>query len=531
MGSDYTGKNAAERGYGQGRNISGIVKPTYSNAASSPKPENGETQEQAYIRTRMNPLLMKRLKQLKRNILGLRGGRPYITARLSRFPGEPSLMFEGGTNREGKHIDGRCEQTHVVPHLTRIANKISQYVLSSVERGEVDNDLIRDITRRGESLNSFMRKVNDMITACRWCWIGVDLPSFDHSPSVLEQKKNKLRPYWTLWSPTEVVDWAFDEVGGLVWLLAESSIEIGDDDPRSARGVRAVRYLYERDQVTAYVYGDGNNVPRHLIEDQQTIYTGYGLVPFVLAGELSDDPHLFDSLEGINKTIMDLESANRQNYFEGVFPQRYFPASMRRAWQDPKTTGAQSGGIGLAIGNHDAIFVDPEESPPGIVAPNALISFEPMRREIDTLKREMYETAGLLIRQESRAAQSGESKAFDHIEVEQGLRERSLMLEEAEKKAIAVTKAISPGTPEWEPVYPREFNVSNFIEEMKALVLAANTAMPDEMMRIVLKGMIDRVERAGIPITAEDKEAAMVALETYTNSIGIGNTEGLTDDF
>ena len=53
--------------------------------------------ENEIIAERMHPVLVKRQEQIGINILGWRGGREYIEARLSRFAGEDEIDWSGGT--------------------------------------------------------------------------------------------------------------------------------------------------------------------------------------------------------------------------------------------------------------------------------------------------------------------------------------------------------------------------------------------------------------------------------------------------
>jgi hypothetical protein len=69
-----------------------------------------------------------------------------------------------------------------------------------------------------------MRQANDYLTACGWCWIGVDAPVIDGQISVAEKQTKKVRPYIQVYSPLEVVDWKFDGIGGIQWLITESKV-------------------------------------------------------------------------------------------------------------------------------------------------------------------------------------------------------------------------------------------------------------------------------------------------------------------
>jgi hypothetical protein len=504
---------AVEKFYDQGRTISSVVfaKDAESNG---PKQKGTETPAQAVIRTRKNPVLAARECQLNINVLGLRGGRPYVNSRLARFPGEPELMWSGGT-ANSTHIQGRKQQTHVLPYLSRIASKINQYIFGQgIQREGADEDVMDDITRTGQSIDQFMRGVSDLITACGWCWIGVDLPAITDRTTLAEQRNSKIRAYWQLYAPQEVVDWSYSETGVLEWLLLETQIT-KTADATTPRSTHKARVNWTPQSATVYVYKNGKNgMPKEEIMSEEEIPHTFGLVPFVLAGSPSPLPHVFDSLEGVNKTIMDLMSANRTNFFEGVFPMRYFPASQQERWMDDKMQGGKPAHIGAAIGMHDACFVEEGETPPGVVAVNSS-DFEAMRRECEYLKHELFETAGLLIKQESRAAQSADSKAFDQLEIEQGLRERAQVLQEAEEKAVAISVAIDNNFKDYQPKYPDQFSVRDFVKELETYVLLGNMILPDGVNKLVVKKVIDTLAKMGVPSSKEEIEALMKEAEGF----------------
>jgi len=516
--ADYTGLNSSERSFDRSPTQTTILQ-VRDPRDDSPERKGSETPEQAVIRSRKHPIYAVREQQLITNILGLRGGRPYVNARLARFPGEPKLMFEGGQNRQGRHIQGRREQTHVVPYLTRVALKINQFVFGpGVKRDGISEDVDEDINREGQSVDAFMREASELITACGWCWIGIDAPVVTSSTTQADVNREKIRPYWQLYTALEVVDWHYDDLGNLKWLLLEGT-QMDSMDATQARNCSRCRWLWTERDVTTYIYGDGKNGrSKDEIVRQETMPHSFGIVPFVAAGVITADPHIFDSLEGIQKTIMDLQSANRQNYFEGVFPQRYFPQSYLDQFIDQKTKAIQNDRVGMAIGNHDAILVGDGEQPPGVIMPESA-PLDSMRSETEYLKKELFETAGLLLRTESRASQTAEAKAFDHLEVEQGLRERAQVLEEAEREAVQISKIIDPQFAEWEPVYPTDFGARDFVKQMQAYVMLSNVSMPVEVQRLVLSNIVEGLEAMGVALTDEQLEAAKESINNMEDAV------------
>ena len=112
---------------------------------------------------RKNATLETREWQLSINNLGYKGGKPYIEERLSRFPSESSVDFDGGTTNDGYKINGRKEQAYVVPYLGRIVDKINQYIFAEPPvRTNIDESLEEDITSKNESINTMMEEVSTL---------------------------------------------------------------------------------------------------------------------------------------------------------------------------------------------------------------------------------------------------------------------------------------------------------------------------------------------------------------------------------
>lgn len=452
------------------------------------------------IADRENPIYEKREDQLEINILGLKGGKPYIDARLTRFPGESRTDWEGTVRKDGSCVTGRRDQSHSIPYLGRITEKINQHVLGiRPTREGADVDVLADITSDGESINQFIRRLNSMVTACRWAWIGLDMATLPAgSVSVADKERLKLRPYWKLYTALDVVDWKFDAAGRILWLLTEEEVYLADD-PFAPSVSTCVRRLWTPGLVTTFQFKPGSEAD--IIESEYStpleISPGVPLplVPFVLVGEISPDPHQFDNLESINRTIMDLESANRSNFFHSVFPQMYMPASVLDSVKQQFEVNAEIA-VSMICGQGYPILLNTGDTAPGYIMPDAAATGT-IREELKSLKNELFEVVGLMLQQETRQVASAEAKAWDYLDVAQVMRERAELLEDAEKKAVAIMTLWDPTVKPWTPVYNRTFDVGSFKDEIEAIVKALGVSMPDELTRFFLEKLFDRAKKIG----------------------------------
>ena len=464
--------------------------------------------EYEVIATRANPTYDVRKEQNLVNLTGYYGGQEYIDLRLTRFAGEAESDFEGDTRNDGSTIIGRKHQAHVVPHLTRIVDKINEYVFGTEPiRDGVDPEFVRDITNDGKSLDDLMIEVNTLITVHGWCWIGIDAPTVNTNEEISQADKEimGLKPYWTVYSALEVVDWyAID--GKLQWLITEG-VDYNGSDPKVEPTAVKYRKLWEPGQVTTYYFKNDST-----IDFEEVTPINYPKVPFVLVGQISNKPHGFDNLESINRTILDLESVNRQNFFNCVFPQMYLPLSvLDSVTQKFNVTAEQA--VTMIMGYSYPIFLSEGDKEPGYVMPDSSATGS-IRTELIDLKKELYDAVGMMLRQETKAAVSAESKAFDHLDVEQVMCNRAKILEDAESKAQKIAKEWDASYPEWEPQYNRDFDISDFALTMEALITASNTPMPVEMHRMILKEIVDIVDQQS-QMNDADKKLIVAAIDNY----------------
>jgi len=464
------------------------------------------------IAKREHPIHKTRADRLNINTLALEGGEPYIEARLSRFPGETRISWDGGQRLDGSAVTGRKAQAHCIPYGARIAEKISQYVFAEAAKREgVDEDVESNITRDGTSISQFMRRVNNALTACGWCWVLVDMPQgeTDAGSSALAKEQEVIRPYWTLFEPLKVVDWKFGPTGMLQWLITEDEA-YDPGTPYSEGKTAKVRDLWEPGLRTRFTYDSksgGATITSHPF--------ALNKVPFILFGEISSKPHLFDSIESINRTIMDLESCSRQNYFDRCFPQMYLPAnavaSAATALNCPQERVME-----MIVGLGYPILLEAGDPNPGYIQPN-MGDLANIDRKVDQLKEAMFECVGLMLRQESRAAQSGEAKAWDHLDANAVLCDRANLLEESEQKLVDLSvEWDAAGFPYYEPEYPKSFDVSDFQADIQSVVNASALQMPVELLRVLQAKLLELVDQIGSSrLTDEEKEAILEAIKNF----------------
>ncbi len=408
------------------------------------------------IASREHLIYSTRKNQLSINILGWHGGRSYVDARLSRFPGESSVDWSGGTRTDGSALTGRKEQSHVVPHLNRIVNKINQQVFSTLPTRTAPLEIYQDITNDGKTIDDIMININSYLTVTGWCWLGVDAPNLDPDEqiSIAQKQELKIRPYWQVYSPMQVVDWKINDNGVVEWVITEGYDYIASDPFVEAVNVK-YRKLWQPGKVTKYYYSIKD---KEKIDRFETINTNYNKVPFVLVGEVSAEPIAFDDMESINRTILDLESVNRANFYNCVFPQLQIPVSVLDTIVQKFQTTAENA-VHMIMGLKYPILQAPNDPDAKYIMPDSS-AIGSVREELKQLKAELYDSIGLLLRRDTKMVESAESKNIDLLDINALLAERAKLLEDAEKKAVKISNEWDNEFPIYEVTYNRKFNYS-----------------------------------------------------------------------
>jgi hypothetical protein len=497
------------------------------------------TEEQKILATREHLILTDRKTQILRNLRAEAGGGDYIDERLHRFPSESTLSWSGDTSI---HVPSRKDRAFLINYAGRVVTKIVQYVFSQgVTREGVNEDFATDASKTGLSLDAFMRELSRVFLAGHWAWIGVDRGSPGMDPatgkpgrrSVKARKEAGDRIYWTIWNATEVVDWAFDSGGVLKWLMTEEDL-LENDDPRKEAEVRRVRTLWERGSGVRLIMRPDSNTT---VDIQEDFTLSAQVVPFTLIGIPRTRPHWFDDVERIQASILNLESAHHENLIKSVFPQLVIPTSLTKeimALSDKTFEEALEMVRGI-----DWPLMEPNEASglTRLLMPSAQ-DLKAIPDELSRRRRELFEIAGQALRSESKQVESGEAKAWDHRDVEATLADNATLIEEAEMKAIELSRALDTTFDDYAPIYPRQFDLPNLESDWKILTEMENTGnLPEVVLRQIAKtkvailGRIVHLEDAVLQeALREIEDMTFDDLEAMTRQTLPPNTDPDDDD-
>lgn len=469
--------------------------------------------------SRVHPILKSRGAQIATNISSVTGGAPYIEERLHRHASESEASWSGKSMVPGLNLSGavgRKDRAYLPAYARRISNKIQQYVFGQpIAREGIDEDFKQDADRCGCPLQNIMAELSQMLDAGGWGWIQVDrdpLPTNQEGApvarSVFDREKNRDRVYWKIWSPVDVVDWCVDAAGRILWLLTQGEV-FDNADPAKPATCTKIR--------TLYVPGGGarlflkENDPEQ-VERVDPFTNSAKEVPFILVGCPSEKPIIWDDIERIQSALLNLGSCHHENLVQTVYPQRIVPSDLPS--QIASAAGvSQAEGYQMVVGLNAPILESPESKGVTrfIMPPADGIAAIPL--EMERLARELFQLVGMMLAKDTKQAESAEAKAWDRLDPQAVLAARSSTLEEAEKRAIAVSKQLDSGFKEYEPKYPRAFDIGDVKADFEALLsldtMESTETMKREKMRAAahLLGKIRTID----PKTAKQIEGEIIA--------------------
>jgi hypothetical protein len=236
-------------------------------------------------------------------------------------------------------------------------------------------------------------------------------------------------------------------------------------------------------------------------------------VPFVPVGLLADAPWWFDDVERIQRSLLDMHSAKDTAIHKAVFPLLVVPESMQRAMQIEQLSSDQAR-VKIGLGHPISEAADESGITRWLSGTTVDLAF--IRQEIDRLADELFRIVGLAMSvPESRQVASAEAKQWDHLDPEAVLRERATLLEEAEHKVVELTAAVGgPTFRPYTPVYGKQFDVSDFEADLRAIASAGGMSLPPKAEKLLQKAA---VAAAGKRFRAKDDEvdAALTEIDEY----------------
>lgn len=456
-----------------------------------------------YIFHRKNAEYTANERRWKRAAEAYSGGREYIEQALIRHVSEIDLEFAE-----------RRRRAYYFNYPRAIARRITQYALSvDPVRRNADIELVEDWSRTGLRTNDVMRQLSTLLNVYGRAWLLVDMPIFDGTPSKLQARNERLRPYARAISPLQVVDWAYGEDGKLLWaLIAEEECVCPDPFTPPVRLRR--RRLYDRNCWRLFENNAGN------IQEIASGVNPTGCVPLIGITEpdgfgLSAN-HWFEDVVRISEAILNNESEAQMNTVKQMFGMLVVSDSFARSARKFAADERKNDNFAATVARSAAIIESVDEK--GIsrfISPSG-VATDTIREENRYLKQELYDVVGLAVQSNSKERQSAESKEWDFQNVAQFLAVRAELLEQTELDAWKIMRRYDLDLSVPEIHYNRRFSVGDLAAGIAGLLQLSEIPGGRAYRKAVSRTAVELLGNIG-PVSAAEKEKINREIDQESN--------------
>lgn len=442
----------------------------------------------------------------------------------------------------------RVERAYRFNHSREIVDLINKYLFKQqIYRKQDAPECIKKFwkkaTKYGGDIKDLSKQISKNTSIFGRIGIVIDNVRFTQDVvSVKDEKEGKFHPYAYIVTPTQMLDYSFDEDGELNWILIQEVFR-DDEDPFESSGEQLYQYRLWTKNNWLVVREDDRHKP--YIHDQGE--HGLGVVPVVLADNfLSDEEYGSPSMLN-DIAYLDRATANYLSNLDAIiqdqtFSQLIIPESSTGADMDAKDKLLEMGTKRLFT-----YVTDGSSRAPEYISPDpkqAQLILEVVNRIVS----EIYHTVGLSSERTnkdnavSKDNSSGVAKAYDFERVNALLAAKADSLEVIENKiAQIVCRWCGEEHKEVDDhdrlvLYPDNFDTRGLYDEFDIASRLMLIEAPDELRREQMRSVVDKLfpllkddlrkkieaELKDWPVSLEDLmgEQNSITMRTASNDLG-----------
>jgi hypothetical protein len=353
---------------------------------------------------------------------------------------------------------------------------------------------------KGTSLSEFFRQRFRQMLVCGSSFLVVDFPR-SNGPALTraeEDASGRSRAYLAEYGADEVINWSYDETGGLEWAVIRTSC-LQQSKVTDAQWQTETRWIYyDRENFQIYRKG-GDKDPVELVDEGRHGLAALRRVPLF---ELK----AADGLWLMNKAaLVQLEHFNKSNALSWALTMGLF--AMPVVYSDKKWEEVVGESYFVQLGKDDRFgWTEPEGKVYQLAADN-----------LQQLKDEIYRVCYLMMQAESgstsHARQSGISKQLDFATTEEVLRAYGSTVREAMKQVLWGIAAARQDGVEIDVAGLDEFDIDEFggeLDDAKKLLdlgIGSETLKKEVFKRLALKYLSDARQEVKNAVVGEIEQA------------------------
>lgn len=419
---------------------------------------------------------------------------------LSAYEGGPD--FACGENifkhiRENQEdFNDRVKRLHNINYCEPIIDFYTNFIFTeSIERNggknaDWYNTFCKDVNRRGDSVDDFMRDVSDDMQIFGMSYILVDAPQAPTKEMVSKADEEALgiRPYWVLVKPEEITDWVVDEFGAYLYVKRKQYTTRIDGAMNVLSVERYTEYTPE-EIVVSEIDITTPGKPRYL--GRQVLVNELRRVPLVVARHKRSKKDPYMGLSFLrdfafnNREIMNLTSLLQ----EFLYRQAFNILTMQ-----VDTNGLpQQEGSDTIIGANNILEFPKDADRPDYIYPPAeparFIQDERSRIQQEMFRRAAQDTLNELFNGEKA---SGFSQAQSFSKTVPFISSRADILETVENQLMQLTMEMMSKDWDGKIKYKDRYELTNLTDALTQLqILVRDLQLPsEEFVKQELKRMV-----------------------------------------
>lgn len=426
------------------------------------------------------------------------GGRDWFKANIFRYHKEGDQEFKD-----------RIKRAYRFNHTREVVRLVTKYIFKSGiirNHGETPKELRafwRKTSLKGAGIDQFMRRGSDLASIYGRCWFVVDSEVPETVVSRADEKRGETRLYAYTVTPEDMLDYAWDDAGELLWAMWRISWRDAED-PITSSGKVYPRYaLWTRDSYVVLEERESRGRKREIA----VVKLGenpIGRVPcFPLDEQESDDPYDVPGLIG-DIAYLDRAVANYLSNLDAIIQDQTFSQLVMPA--QGLAPGEDDYRKILEAGTKRIFTFDGEAGEPKFISPDASQAGV-LLGSINKIIGEIYHSVGMAgerTKQDNAIGidnSSGVAKAYDFERVNSLLASKADCLERAEDTLLEIAALWlgvelprdENGDPKDLVKYPDSFDVRSLYDEFEIGENLALLSAPDEVRREQMRALVAKL--------------------------------------
>lgn len=410
--------------------------------------------------------------------------------------------------REGdQEYRERVERAYRFNHSREVVNLINKYIFrEGVSRSPDAPDYVQRFwqraTRQNMTIDELMSVIDIQTSINGRIWIVVDSTMKAGAESVADEKKVDARPYAYWISPKQMLDFAYDDDGEMIWALI-MEVARDDADPLTSSGREYNRYrLWTRDEWV--LIRERPKMGRQVVlEVEDRGEHGLGRVPVFpvdCMGQFESNyysPSLIDDIAYLDRAVANYLSNLDAIIQDQTFSQLVIPVQGILPGDDNHKKV-------MEFGTKRVFTYDGEGgSKPEYISPDPKQA-SMIIQTVQTIINEIYHSVGVAgerTKQDNAKGidnSSGAAKAYDFQRVNSLLVTKAERLQRCERQILELVaqwmgEELSSKEEDQLVSWPESFDVRGLMDEFSVAAELSDLSAPDSVRRYQMEMLIEKI--------------------------------------